>query len=368
MVEPKKNIKKLFRTSPTFISRIEKIVRLDKNERTTLFPKEHLDKILSSISPEEVVAYPELEPLYEKLSKWLGVNREEILISSGSDTGIRAVYEVYVDEGDEVVMLTPTYGMYEVYCKMFGAMKIDIQYNEDFSLPLERIAEKINDHTKLVVLANPNHTGTVIIEADLKEIIEKANRNSALVLIDEAYFHFYNNTIVPFISNYDNLIVVRTFSKAFGIAPLRVGFLVSNKSVIEQLYKVKLTHEITGISAKFTEYLLDNLDIMEEYVTDVISGKMYLREEFNNYGITLPETHANFVYAELPEGLDGRALVEQLKKESYYISGPFTRTPFRNHIRITVGPEAQMREFMTVFKEIYISLLKKLSTCKSEVG
>src|SRR3972149_759306 len=120
MIEPKKNIKNLFRSPSAFESRIGKIMRCDRNERTTPFPKEHLKRILDSICPEDVVAYPELEPFYMKLSDWLKVEREQVLLTSGSDTGIRAVFEVYVEEGDEIVVLSPTYGMYAVYCDMFG--------------------------------------------------------------------------------------------------------------------------------------------------------------------------------------------------------------------------------------------------------
>lgn len=353
MIEPKKNIKDLFRATAAFDNRIGKIVRLDRNERTTPFSEEHLKKILNDITPEEIVGYPELEPFYNKLANWLGIEREQILLVSGSDTGIRAVYETYLEEGDEVIMLSPTYGMYAVYCKMFGAISKEIFYDFDFSLLLEKILRAINQKTKLIAIANPNHTGTVISGPDLIKIIETAGNCGSLVLVDEAYYHFYDHTMLHNISEFDNLILVRTFSKAFGIASLRIGYLMSNKSVIEQLYKVKLTHEITGISARFGEYLLDHLDIMENYVIDVKSGINYLENEFRNLGLHTPKTHANFIYAELPEGFNGKMLIELLKKDGFYISGPFAKIPFKNHIRITVGPVAQMKEFIRIFKIVY---------------
>src|SRR3989338_10481624 len=131
MIEPKENVKGLIRTPPLTEKRAGRIIRLDRNEHTTPFPEEHLKKILNSIAPDEIAAYPEIGPFYAKLSKWLKVDRQEVLLTSGSDTGIRAIYEAYVEEGDEVVILSPTYEMYSVYCAMFGGKKKEIFYNED---------------------------------------------------------------------------------------------------------------------------------------------------------------------------------------------------------------------------------------------
>jgi len=353
MIEPKKHIKKLYRTPPEFEERIGKIVRLDRNERTTPFPEEKLKEILESITPEEVVAYPQLDQFYNKMCEWLKVNRNQLLLTAGSDTGIRTVYEVYVGESDEVVMLTPTYGMYPVYCEMFGASKKEISYNEDFSLPIKRIIDAINQKTKLVIIANPNHTGTAIPERDLIDIVNAARDNNALVLIDEAYYHFYNGTILPYVNDVDNLIITRTFSKAFGIAPLRIGYLISNEEIISQLYKVKLTHEITCISARFGEYLLDHTEIMEEYVREVKAGIEYLTRELNKLEIDVPETCTNFLFAKLPSHIDATKVIELLKKKRYYINGPFSKVPIKGMVRITVGPVEQMRGFMSAFKEIY---------------
>ncbi|MDP2939799.1 MAG: histidinol-phosphate transaminase [Candidatus Omnitrophota bacterium] len=353
MIEPKKNIKPLERVVPNCMDRIGQIVRLERNERTIPFSASHLKKILSSINPEEIVAYPNLEPFYEKLSKWLKVDREELLLTSGSDTGIRAVYEVYVKEGDEVLMFPPTYGMYSVYCDMFGGVRREVFYNEDFSLPLDKVLNAINSKTKLVAIANPNHTATVLKEPELIRIIKKARDSQALVFVDEAYFNFYEKTVVPRINEFDNLIVIRTFSKAFGIASLRIGYLVANKNIIKQLYKVKLTHEITGISARFGEYLLDHLDIMESYVQDVRAGIKYLSKEFEKLGIATPKTHTNFLFAKLPLGVDGKQIVSLLKERRFCIAGPFSITPIEGFIRVTVGPVKQMRGFISAFKLVY---------------
>lgn len=358
MVEPKKNIKNLFRTRPEFESRIGKIERLDRNERIAPFPEDHLEAILSAILPEELVAYPELEPLYKKLAGWLGVERDEVLLTHGSDTAIRAVYEVFVEDGDEVLMMPPTYGMFSVYCAMYGGVKKEVFYNDDFSMPVERILDAINPKTKLVVIANPNHTGTVIEESGLVSVIEKAAENEAVVMVDEAYHFFYEGTMLPYINRFDNLIVIRTFSKAFGIPPLRIGYLISNKENIAQLYKVKLTYEITVISAKFGEYLLDHQEIMEDHVNDVNEGKAYLQKAFSTLGIIAHESHTNFIFAMLPENVDGKKVVDALKEKNIYINGPYSVIPVKNCIRITVGSKKKMEHFFKVFESIIVPFSK----------
>ena len=352
MIEPRKFLKNLTRTPITPEDRIGKVHRLDRNERTTAFPKEHLQKILASVTMDEMVAYPEVEPFYHKLACWLKVDREELLVASGSDTCIKMVFEVYVQEGDEVVVISPTYGMYLVYCRMFGATAREVFYDPDLSLPLERVLGAITPKTKLVAIANPNHTGTVIAEADLLKVIQAAQKVNALVLIDEAYHHFYPGTMVAFIRQFDNLIIIRTFSKSFGIAPLRVGYTVSNKEIIKQLYKVKQTHDITFFSAKTGSYLLDHLEVMTDYATQVNRAKDVLYQRLPAMGFEVLRSEANFVFFKCPAKVDAKKLLGDLEKKKIILKGPFNQIPFTGHLRVTVGSPGQMNMVCDAIKEL----------------
>ena len=342
MIEPKKHIKTLERKEPSSENRIGEVFRFDRNERTTPFPKEHLKKITGIMSADEMVAYPNLEPFYRKLVSWLKVDREEVLLTSGSDTGIKAVYEVFVEEGDDVVMLSPTYGMYHVYCRMFGATPKEIFYNENLFLPVERILNAINQNTKLIAIANPNHTGTVIPEEEITEVVKAGRDANALVLIDEAYYHFYEGTMLPRINEFDNLVITRTFSKAFGVAPLRIGYMVGNKEVISQLFKVKLTHELTSFGAKVGSYLLDNMEILNDYVRDVNEAKDVLYERLPGLNFEVLKSAANFVFFKPPSGIDEKKLLSELEKKRICLNGPFFKPPFSGHLRVTVGNREQM--------------------------
>ena len=338
---------------PSFTGRVGNVNRLDRNEWTTSFPEGHFRQIMDSITPEDISAYPEFEPIYEKLASWLNVERSQLLLTYGADTAIRSVYEVYVNERDQVIFLTPTYAMFAVYCDMFGADKKEISYDDDFSSPSQKIVDAINPNTKLIAIANPNHTGTAIPESELLSIIKAAQENGTLVLVDETYYHFYNGTLLPHINEFDNLIIVRTFSKAFGIAGLRVGYIISDNNIISQLYKVKLTYEITSISAKFLDYLLDHMDIMEEIVGEVNAGKKYLTEEFEGLGIYVPPTCTNFVLAKMPSEINGEDLVISLKINGFAVKGPYSSGVLEGYIRITAGPVEQMQRFMDAFKSVF---------------
>jgi len=352
MIEVKPRLKNITRVSSNTEGRIGKVMRLDHNERTTPLPQEVLDAVWKTIKPEEIVAYPALESTYEKLANFVGVARDHLLMTYGSDTGIRMVFDVYVDKGDEVIFLQPTYGMFAVYTDMFGGKKVPVEYDPDFSLPVDRILSKINPQTRLVIIANPNHTGTVMESQDIEAVIRRAAGFDCLVMIDEAYYHFYSNTVVPLVGRYDNLIVVRTFSKAFGIAPLRAGYLVSSPKRIQDLTKVKLTYDITAVTAKFVEYFLDHQEIMRGCVRDVEEGKNVIARECVEFGAKMLPSAANFVFIKLPAGIDAAKLVKDLQARNIWIKGPFKEVPVDGLIRITVGDAMQMKTLFDVIRAL----------------
>ena len=165
MITPKELINGITRPSPDKSERLS-VYRFDRNERTTTFNHEEFREILSTLTPYDFVAYGELEPFYEETAKWLNVERENILLSSGSDTGIKAVFETFVGTDDQVLNLLPNYAMFSVYSKMFGASEIKGHYEKNLTLNVAEFIAQINERTKIVVVSNPGHTGTVIDKRD----------------------------------------------------------------------------------------------------------------------------------------------------------------------------------------------------------
>jgi histidinol-phosphate aminotransferase len=150
------------------------------------------------------------------------------------------------------------------------------------------------------------------------------------------------------LARYDNLIVVRTFSKAFGIAPLRAGYLISRPENIQNLIKVKLTYDVTVVTAKFIEYLLDHPEVVRGAVREVEEGKAVIARECVKIGAQMIPSVTNFVFVRLPAGIDGVKLVKDLEVRDIWIKGPFKGVPVDGFIRITVGDAAQMKKLFDV--------------------
>jgi len=351
MVKPKKFISKIWRPGPDQSKR-STYYRLERNERTTLFSKKEFNDIISTLSSYDLVAYGELEPFYKKIGDWLNVDRKNILLTSGSDAGIRAVYETFVSEGDEVLISLPNYAMFSAYTSMFGGEEVQHFYDKDLTLDIEQFLQKISTNTTLVIVSNPGHTGTVLTEKEMVRIIEHAELHNSLVLIDEAYHHFYQKTMIEYIPRFENLIISRTFSKAFGLASLRIGLLIGCDKIIDELYKVKLVHEITGVAAKIGSYMLDHMKIVEQYIADVNKGKSILYERLKKIGFEVLKSEANFIYFKTPDGLNPIELKQSLEDNHHIlIRGPFEKYPFDNHLRITVGDEEQMNLFCDIVED-----------------
>ena len=304
------------------------------------------------ISSDFLTAYPEVDPLYIKLAEHLNIPREKIYLSAGSDAGIKAIYEVYVDSGDEVIVINPTYAMYYVYSKMFNAQLVKVDFDENLALPPERIIEKISPATKLVCIANPNSpTGTILPIHDLEKIIKVASGNEALVLIDEAYYQFWGSSAIDLVSDHDNLIVVRTFSKALGLASARLGYLVSTPETVSHLFRVRPMYEVNSFAISLGLYMLEHPDIAKEYVNKIEQSRKWLEEELSKDGIDIAPGFANFVLINVGDSKRASQITEILLNEKIVIKGGFRETCLKPYIRVGLGTLDQMRYFLKKFRE-----------------
>ena len=223
-------------------------LRLDKNERITKFNSYIYEEILSKLRHEHLTAYPETEPLYDLLAKYHNVNRDQVVVTAGSDAGIKYCFELLADQGCEVITLSPTFAMVDIYAQLYGVKQVRIGYDADLKLKFEDLLAAISHKTALIIIANPNSpTGTLISDIDIRLVISKARENGAVVLVDEAYYGFSRQTVLPYIAEYDNLIVARTFSKSFGLAGCRVGYLIAQSGLAHQLYKFRPMYEVNAL-------------------------------------------------------------------------------------------------------------------------
>ncbi len=325
---------------------------MDRNERTVDFPPEVMRELRARITPFLLRAYPEPGPLYEKLSAWLGLPKEMVLLTMAADGGLKTIFEVFVQPGDEVVSAAPSYLMYPVYCGMTGAVSREVRFNDDLSLPLERILERITRKTKLVVLANPNQpVERVYDEAEVGALLEACARHGALLVMDEAYHHFCPLTAVPRLNDHDNLIVVRTFSKAFGIAGVRLGYLLSRPENIAHLAKVRLIYEAHAVAIAIGLYLLEHDHLMTSYVTEVKDAMAFLVEAFRRLGFPASGKWSNSILVPLPPERSATDTFEALKRRGFLIRAE-TKAPLTNHLRITVGTMEQAKRFLAACEQV----------------
>ena len=171
------------------------------------------------------------------MSKKLKISSENLVFTAGSDQAIKNTFELFYEKNKNVITIDPTFAMVDIYCKIFKTKQIKIGYEKNLKLRIDDIYKSINKKTCLVILANPNSpTGTLIKKNDLIKIIKKAQKFNAKVLLDEAYYEFSNYNFLSKIKIYKNLIIIRTFSKIFGFAGLRSGYVVSNKKYNKKIF------------------------------------------------------------------------------------------------------------------------------------
>lgn len=348
-MKAKEHLKEIERFDMPYLDRVNQM-RLDRNERVSLWPEEVWSQMQKAISAESIMSYPELEPVYNKLSSILKVDRNQLLLSHGSDVGLKSIFEVYVNPGDEAISLAPSYAMYPVYAQMVGAKAVEIGFLEDLSLPFDRILRAISNRTRIVCLPNPNQPIERIFSDDeLETILKLSIEKDFLVVVDEAYHYFYPETVLPKISKYGNLIVTRTFSKAFGLAGLRAGLLISNERIIFDLKKVKPISEINNVAAKLLEFFLDRMEIVQSYVREVELGRQVVIERAKDLGIPTHGKTGNSILLQLKDAEQVKSVVLKAKQKGYLIKGPFL-PPATRHLRITLGPEEVMNKIMAIIE------------------
>lgn len=325
---------------------------MDRNERTVNFPPEVMRELQELMSPFALRAYPEPEPLYQKLAAWLGVSRDRVLLTMGADGALKTIFEVFVEAGDEVVGAWPAFAMYPVYCQMVGAYWKPVPFHEDLTLPLGELLERIQDRTRLVVLANPNQpVERAYDEEELRALVDACARHDTLLVMDEAYHHFCPFTALPLLEGYPNLFVVRSFSKAFGVAGLRLGYCVSAPEHIRALTSVRPIAETHSLGVAIGGYLLDHLELMTAYVEEVRKTRVWLTDACRRLGFRALGRWANWVLIPLPPALPAPELAAALKPRGFLVRAE-PIPPLTNHLRITVGDRQQAGRFLAAFEEV----------------
>lgn len=336
------------KTYQIFNSGRTKKIRLDLNENAWGCSPEVLEA-LQNLSPEDISLYPAYEKFLSQIADHYRIGTENVIISNGADDSIRCLFDCFVEEGDEIILPVPNYGMFDIYGRIRGAKIIEILYNENFSFPSENVLSTIAAKTKLIVIVNPaNPLGTVISEKDLLQILEKAS--DSMVLLDETYWHFVQKSYVHLIKKYKNLIIVQTFSKAYGLTGLRLGILFSAEENIQNLTKVNLPFAVNTIALKAGSAALADQKFIQQVVENVRAETRFLRQELNKLGIETRSCQTNFLL--LRVGTSADKIYHDLQNRNILVRNLNKYPLLEGYLRISIGRREDNQKFLEAFRLI----------------
>jgi histidinol-phosphate aminotransferase len=316
------------------VSKTDYKVRLDANECFSNLPSEIRKKISREIEDSIFNRYPDAEAsevcaLYAQYAKTKSSN---VMAGNGSDECIQIIANTFLNTGDKVAVQSPDFSMYGLYTKVARGIPIEFPLDEELKLDVEGFISMANrEEVKIVFLSNPNNpTGGIISREDIIKIIEGC---SCIVVIDEAYFEFYGQTIVDKIETYENLIVLRTCSKV-GLAAIRLGFLITNPILMAELKKVKPPYNVNAITQSIACVIFKNPDIIQKNVENILNERKYLLAKLKNIpDIKLYSADANFILIQVE---NAQKMKERLLEGGINVRS-FTSTVLQNCLRITIG-------------------------------
>ncbi|MCI9305045.1 MAG: histidinol-phosphate aminotransferase family protein [Lachnospiraceae bacterium] len=326
--------------------------RFDMNENPEGLPKSFVDSVLKEITPEFLSIYPEPERFIRKYTEYVsGLSAENVLPTNGSDMAIRYLLETFGEKGKEVVTVAPSFEMYWVNCSILGLKHVPVAYEKDLTIRIEKIVEAVTENTRVVVLLNPNNpVGNVYTEEELQQVIEKARKVGAVVIIDEAYHYFYFKTFIKYAVSGDNVIVLRTFSKLMSLAACRLGVIISNPQIIGYVKNAKLTFDVNSIALLFGERILEHPELIEELIQKEKEGKEYTLDILQKSGYWCRDCRGNFIFVKPNQ--NARALARRLKEEKRILVHAYGNELLKDLLRVSVGSKEAMRIFLDGFLDL----------------
>lgn len=310
---------------------------LDFNERSTV-PKLVLER--------SVNRYPEYDALQLAIADYCGVNRDQVLLTNGSDQAIDTVFRTFIDPGDGVIMPSPTFGMIEQAAKLAGAsIAAPLYLQPDLAFPFDEVLDK---SAKLIVMCNPNSpTGTLVKAADIEKIAALAPK--AIIMVDEAYFEFSGISAVPLIQKYPNVVVTRTFSKAFGLAGLRLGYAIASTEHIAEMRKACGPYAVSSVAQAAGLATLKDRQTMTAYVREVMDqAKPFVEQFFTANHIRFYDSSANFILFQ-PDNWE--VILNSLDDNGVLVRAQ-DRPGTPGCLRLTIGTLQEMERFVAAYQKI----------------
>jgi histidinol-phosphate aminotransferase len=347
MPEPRPAVRRMAPYSPPSGGREGKL-RLDFNENTVGCSPAVVEALQKYLTSDHLSIYPEYAEALRDLAAFFRVAPDEFTLTNGTDEAIQLLVNTYVDDGDDVLMLKPSYAMYRFYSEAAGACVRETPFPPDLSFPLEAVLTALRPETKAVLLANPNNpTGSGVSAEGVRLILETAP--DAAVLIDEAYFEFSGVTVLPWIRQYPNLFVTRTFSKVYGMAAMRCGCLFSHRDNMTWIKKAQSPYSVNMLAAIAARAAVQDRAYVESYITEVLAARELAAVGFERLKIPYYPSQANFILFRAGE----RAIPirDALRERGVLVRDRSYELP--GCVRVTIGTREHVRRFLAGLEKLW---------------
>jgi histidinol-phosphate aminotransferase len=322
-------------------------LRLDFNENTFAASPRVIARV-RQVTAEGLTKYPEREGVERVVAAHFGLRADQVLLTNGVDEAIHLVCAALLEEDDEALISTPTFFMYEVSAGMMTAHVKKVQADPSLAFPYEGFLKAITPRTKLVVVCSPNNpTGAVVSREKLLAICAAAPQ--AAVMVDEAYYHFHGETVMGDVGKVPNLLVARTFSKAYGLANLRIGLLCGDAELMKYVRKVSSPYNVNGVALDCLPVALADDAYVQWYADQVNTGRGRMMKGLRALGVDFFPSHANFVLMKI--GPKHKDLVTAMRARGVLLRDRSTDPGCDGYVRITVGVEEHVTRGLAALKE-----------------
>ncbi len=323
------------------------IIKLDANENPYgCSPR--VQKALARYKQYNIYPDDGQERLRKMLSDYAGIDSKYIVAGNGSNQLIDLLLRLLISKGDEVINLTPTFGIYSFSTRLCDGKLVELPRENDFSIDIGKVKSAITSRTKIIFIANPNNpTANLTPEADIKALLD----TGVPVVVDEAYYEFSRKTVVPLVKKYDNLVVLRTFSKWAGLAGLRVGYGIFPPEIAAFILRIKIPYNVNIAALVAVEESLKDVDYLVANVDKIIAERERLFTELKKIKWLKPyPSEANFILCDVLKG-NAKKLFQQLQSKGILVRY-FDQTRVKNCIRISVGKPEHTDALIKALRQI----------------
>lgn len=324
------------------------VIRMDANENPHDFPTEVKEYMVSQMGPQFFGRYPDsmARELVYDLASFFGVGTENIVVGNGSDELILNIMLAF-GVGRKVHIASPTFSMYGIHARVAGAVPVNVQRDQDFGVDVKAMIRSAGEDS-VIIICNPNNpTGTATRPEDIAAL---AGSTNSLVVVDEAYIEFGGQSSIPLLDKYPNLLVMRTFSKAFGLAGMRVGYLLASPEVVRELMRIKQPFNVNSFSQMAARSVLKFRNLFQDRIGQIMLDRKNLDKNLREIpGVKVYPTVANFLF--FSTGAPAGEVYQGLLEEGVMVR--FIGVPGRgDYLRVSVGTERENNIFIDKLKSV----------------